>query len=175
MEFPLYVCIKLTVCVYCISVSVPVTVSALSMTQPVILQLVSLERMNLSIPPLSSALRLSLCLSLSLSASLLYSPLLHSSSAAVFIVHESLNCCACVWNRVWWRSFGKVHLSDDGVFSVTVVIFTLVCMWMCVHRTSWVACSDFICEILKLEVLDRSMLQQQGLYLQQSFDWCCVR
>lgn len=113
----LYVC--------AVSLYLPVTVSALSVTQPVILQLVSVERMNVSIPPLSSPLCLSLSLVLSI---VLFCPTFLVCSS--FLVHESLNCSACVWNRVWWRSIGKVHLSDDGVF-LLLLPFSLgfFCLW----------------------------------------------
>ena len=73
-----------------------VTVATLSMTHPVFLQLVSLERTDLSNPPLSS-----LCLSLTLyCTSLLCLPFLMYSCC---IAHELFTVIVMyvVWIRVW--------------------------------------------------------------------------
>lgn len=105
----------------------------------------SVERMILSIPPLSSRLSLSLSLSLPLTIVLFCLTFLVCNC---FLVHSNLNCRACVWNQVWWRSFGKVLQSNDVLlfllaFSLIVfegVFNSLSCM-------QW-----FICLIVMLLV-----------------------
>lgn len=72
-----------------------------------------------------------------------------------FIVYEGLTCCARVGNPVWWRSFGKVRLSDDGVF--LLLSFSLLCLWNCVHSTTRVR---YNCSITttKSQVIQRILI-----------------
>ncbi len=114
---------------------------------------------SLPFPLLCVLLSLSLSLSLSLPIVLFCLTFLQCSC---FIVHENFNCRACIWSRVWWQSFGKVHLSDDGVFLLLLAFSPFV--FEGVHRTSWVACRDFICLIVSLIAVDLSILQWQRLY-----------
>lgn len=149
-----------SVCVYSISLYICLTVSVLSMTQSVFLQLVSVERTNLSIPPLSSPL----CPPLS--PSLLYSSVLHSSCAAItqlVIVHEKLNWCACVWNRYGDGLLERYLCLMMVCFCYCWYFQSFFCLWRRVHRRFWVACSDFSCVIVMLVVVDVSILPWRGL------------